>query len=362
MGVYKKGKNYYIDFYVDGRRKREKIGPSKKLAENVLSKRKVEIAEGKFLDIVKKEKIKFEDFAKEYLNVHSKPNKKSWKMDSYHLEELKKHFKGKYLYAITANDIERFKVKRLEKVSPSTVNRQLGILRGMFNKAIVWGKLHESPMKSVRLLKEPKGRLRFLEREEIGRLLSNCSTTLKPIVTVAVFTGMRKNEILNLKWHDIDFRRGFITLLNTKNGDKRTVPMNEQVKTALIGVPKHRESPHIFCNKNGNPYYDIRKSFWTALRKSGIKDFRFHDLRHTFASQLVMSSVDLNTVRELLGHKDITMTLRYSHLSPSHKQRAVDILGRRVDTIWTPEPKENVSSSSTVLQLNENKVVTHYGE
>ncbi|MFC1709321.1 site-specific integrase [Candidatus Omnitrophota bacterium] len=92
------------------------------------------------------------------------------------------------------------------------------------------------------------------------------------------------------------------------------------------------------CRADGKPYTDIRKSFFTACKKSAIIDFRFHDLRHTFGSQLVMSGVDLNTVRELMGHKTLRMTLRYSHLPPDHKKRAVDVLSRRMDTIWTPTP------------------------
>ena len=119
---------------------------------------------------------------------------------------------------------------------------------------------------------------------------------------------MRRGEIFRLKWHDIDFRHNIITILDTKNGDKREVPMNEQVKTALIRVPKNPNSPYVFCNENGQPLHDIRKSFWTALRKSGIKigspdGITFHSLRHSFASNLVMAGTDLNTVRELLGHK-----------------------------------------------------------
>ena len=144
---------------------------------------------------------------------------------------------------------------------------------------------------------------------------------------------MRKGEILDLRWRDIDIKRGIIHLLDTKNGEKREVPMNEITQKTIIGVLKHSDSQYIFCNNEGQPYGDIKKSFLTALKKSAIVDFHFHDLRHTFASQLVMSGVDLNTVRELLlGHKSLEMTLRYSHLSPDHKKRAVDVLNHRIGT------------------------------
>ena len=358
MGLFFKNGNWHIDYRTpNGRRRREKIGSSKELAKNVLRKRKVEMAEGKFLDVIKKERIKFEDFGQEYLNIHAKQHKKSWVTDSFHIKDLGKFFNGKFLFEITAKDIECFKLERLKKVSPSTVNRQLGTLRGMFNKAVAWGKLQESPMKSIKFLKEPQGRLRFLETEEIVKLLSNCSPSLRPIVVMAVFTGMRKGEILGLKWHDIDYKRGIITLLDTKNGQKREVPMSETVKNAIIQVRKHPESPYIFCNERGQPRHDIRKSFSTALRKSDITNFRFHDLRHSFASQLVMSGVDLNTVRELLGHKDITMTLRYSHLAPRHKQHAVDILSKKMDTFWTLSPKSEVSEKPAVSQPIDEQLV-----
>jgi len=165
-------------------------------------------------------------------------------------------------------------------------------------------------------------------------------------------------EVLSVPIYRCTVKRDIITLLDTKNGQKREVPMNEQVKTALIRVRKHPESAFIFCNIKGKPIHDIRKSFSTALRKSDITNFRFHDLRHTFASQLVMSGVDLNTVRELLGHKDMTMTLRYSHLAQSHKQRAVDILGKRVDTFWALEPKSEKVQKAENLEVSKNQLVT----
>jgi len=354
MSVYKKGNTYYIDYYADGKRKRECIGPDKRLAETVLRKRKVEIAEGRHLNIKKNEKIKFREFADEFLALHSKINKKSWKSDFYNLKNIAPFFKGKNLYEITVQDVERFKAQRSKGVKPATVNRDLATIKTLFNKAVEWGKLEESPAKKVKFLREPSGRLRYLEKEEIRKLLSNCSPRLKPIVTVALFTGMRRGEILGLKWQDIDFQRGIVYLYNTKNSEKREVFMNDLVKKTLISVLKHPDSSYIFCNKDGKPYHDIRKSFFTALKNSGILNFKLHDCRHTFASQLVMAGVDINTVRELLGHKDIRMTLRYSHLSQDHKQRAVDILGRQMDTIWTPEPVFKSQEKMQVSQVLEN--------
>lgn len=338
MGIYIKKGNWFIDYYANGRRRREKVGTSKTLAETVLKKRKVEIAEGKFLDIKREQKIKFEEFADEYLEVHCKPNNKSWyKSDYSNLKNLKKYFAGKCLHEITPKDIEQYRAERLKEVSRSTLNRVLNCLSSLYNRAIEWGKATYNPMTKIKLFKVPNKRIRYLENEEIDKLLDNCCEHLKPIVIVALHTGMRKGEILGLKWHDIDIKRNIIHLLNTKNGEKREVPMNDVVQKTIIGVLKHPDSQYIFCNGDGKPYRNVRKSFFTALKRAGIINFRFHDLRHTFASHLVMSGVDLNTVRELLGHKSLEMTLRYSHLSLDHKKRAVDILGKRIDTFWTPE-------------------------
>jgi integrase len=357
MAIFRRGEDYYIDYYVQGKRKREKIGPSKTLAENVLRKRKLQIAENRFLDIKRQEKIKFEDFANTYFELHSKQHKKSWTRDKSLIKNLISFFGGKYLYEITPMLIEKYKIARRNEVSPATTNREVACLKNMFTKAIEWGKAEENPVKKVKLFRENNCRIRYLEKEEIRKLLKACSKHLRPIVAVALNTGMRKGEILNLKWHDIDFKRGIIYLLDTKNNEKREVPMNELLKKALISVPKHPDSPYVFCNKDGKPYANVRKSFFTALKKSGIVNFKFHDLRHTFASHLVMSGIDLNTVKELLGHKSIEMTLRYSHLSPDHKKRAVDILGRQMDAIWTPRQKKETIQDLLITELIENKTL-----
>jgi integrase len=349
MGVYLKGKDYYIDYYVNGRRKREKVGASKKLADLALEKRHLEVAEGKFLDIDRTERVKFEVFAKEFFTLHSKATKKSWHSDISLINILNKYFGDRYLDEITTHMVDNYKMRRIKEAAPATVNRGLALLKCMFNKAIEWEKVKENPVRRVKLFKEDNKRLRFLEKEEMEALISNCCRHLKPIVIVALHTGMRRGELLHLKWHDVDFKRDIIYLINTKNSEKREVPMNDIVKTALIKVHKHPRCPYIFCNRNGKPFGDIKKSFCTALRKSGIIGFHFHDLRHTFASQLVMAGVDLNTVRELLGHKTLDMTLRYSHLSQDHKKRAVDVLAGRMDTIWPPEPIAETKSQDAVI-------------
>jgi len=233
-------------------------------------------------------------------------------------------------------------------VKPATVNRRLACLKTMFNKAIEWGKLEFNPMKRVKLLKENNQRIRYLEKDEIKRLIENCSDHLRPIVLLALNKGMRCGEILNLKWDDIDFRQKIIYIRNSKSGEKREIPMNDIVAATLQQIKKISLSPYVFANKESRPFKKVYKGFKAALKRAGINNFTFHDLRHTFASHLVMSGVDLRTVQELLGHKMFNMTLRYAHLSPDHKRKAVDDLASEMQdavTIWS----QNHESQKSVI-------------
>ena len=400
MGIYQRGKNWYVDFTFKGQRVRESIGPSRKSAKKVISKKKTEIAENKYLDKRKEpDPIKFHEFGKEYLQW-AKTNKKpsSWNRELSTTRRLDKEFEGKILQEITTWQIEKWKAKRKEAIKkpdavigsckqkgrdsvekeiwfveftsprgskgrrrfetkeeaesylkrlqspvrPATVNRELSLLKHMYTKAIEWGKCKENPAKKVKKLKGEVKRVRFLMPDEVQTLLSNCADHLKPIVTVAVHTGMRKGEILSLKWEQVNFEQGIVTLHDTKNNERRDIPMDETVKTALKEM--ERKSEHVFCNEEGEGFVRLQSSFEGALEKCGIEDFRFHDLRHTFASNLVMAGEDLNTVRELLGHKDLTMTLRYAHLSPNHKTRAVNVL----DRIMSQNPPQSVIPQKVV--------------
>ena len=323
MGLYKRETNWYIDFYAYGRRVRQKIGPSKKLAEKILQKQKTAVVENKYLDVRKKVKIKFEALAEQYLS-YAKANKRSWDRDRKSLKNLSKPFSGKYVYEINPYLIENYKIERKKVVSSATVNRELACLKHMLTKAVEWEMIETNPAKKVKLLAENNQRIRYLTKEEIKRLYESSADHLKPIILTSLYTGMRKGEILKLKWEDIDFDQRIIFVRTSKNNEMREIPINDRLILTLRS--QEFRSPYIFAKDDGSPPISIKTAFNSAVRRAKIKDFRFHDLRHTFASHLVMSGVDLMTVKELLGHKTINMTLRYAHLSPKHKRQAINSL------------------------------------
>ena len=208
----------------------------------------------------------------------------------------------------------------------------------MFTKARDWGKAYENPVKHVRFFKEKNIPLQFLEVEEIRALLNASPDYFRPILIMALNTGMRRGEIFNLKWDDIDFKRGLIMVRDSKNNEAREIPMNRILHDTLKAHKKNPNSELVFCHSDGRKLINLRDILRKSLRKAKIeKQIRFHDLRHTFASQLVMSGADLIVVKELLGHKTLNMTARYAHLSPRYKVGMLDILGSKMDTIWTPE-------------------------
>lgn len=216
---------------------------------------------------------------------------------------------------------------------PASNNKVTNLLKTMLNKAIEWEMVTEDVLKRIRKVKPLKDsgkRLRYLSIEEVQTLISKCDTHLKPIVITALNTGMRRGEILNLQWEkNIDLKHGFILLEQgmTKNGSRREIPINDTLRGVLQGLTRRLDIPHVFYDSvTGKPCKDVKRSFNTAMRRAGIRDFHFHDLRHTFASHLVMSGIDLTTVSKLLGHKSLNITLRYSHLSPGHLNKAVNVL------------------------------------
>ena len=230
------------------------------------------------------------------------------------------------LSSITPRQVEAYRLSLIKMgLRPASINRRLSCLKHLFAKAVSWRLMLENPASSVGLMRENNKRTRYLVDDEEARLLSFCKGRLRMIVRLAANTGLRKGELRALKWEDVDFKSGHIAVREPKNGEARFVPLNSSARGVLQEVVRDPASPYLFPGKGGG-LYNFRKSFETARRKAGIKNFRFHDLRHDFGSNLAMQGVDLNTIRELLGHKSLAMTLRYSHLSRKHMGLAVERL------------------------------------
>lgn len=329
MRIYRRGKTYYLDFTYRGERIRKAVDNNKKVAELAAKETEVRIAKEEHLGIFDVKKVTLREFSDDYLKF-SKANKtlSSFKRDQLSMKFLIAAFGSKLLSKITPQDIESYKIQRREKVSAASVNRELACLSHMFTIAINWKIVTSNPVKKVKKFKEPPGRLRYLSMEELDRLIDASSDDLKPIIITAFNTGMRKSEILHLKWDNVDLDSRTITVVESKNNEIRVIPINSWLYETLITHPSFRKHKFVFTRKNGERVTCFKTAFDNALSRSGIEDFHFHDLRHTFASHLVMNGENLKTVQQLLGHKDIKMTMRYSHLSKDYVQQAVDSLCR----------------------------------
>ena len=349
-GIYKRGNIYWIRYAgLDGRVVFESSGSDKfKDAEALLIQRKNSIKEGKQPEIKKIANHTFNELVAEYTKWAER--QRSFRSKQGFIKQLSEAFGNVPLRRFNPMLIEQFQTERIQKGNkPATVNRLIATLKHMFTKAVQWDMVEESVLKRIRqvkLLEENNRRLRYLSKEECQALISNCTGSIRAIVITALNTGMRKGEILNLKWDNVDLRHGFILLDVTKNGERREIPINETLRGILQGLTRRLDIPYVFYdNATGKSYQDVKRSFNTALRRAGIKDFKFHDLRHTFASHLVMAGVDITTVKELLGHKTLTMTLRYAHLAPSHKVKAVDILDSTINGKPTIQKLYNLGES-----------------
>lgn len=320
-----------------GRRHRESTEtPDKAKAYEFYYKRKTEIAEGKFLDKKKDKKIKFEEFADKYLKKYSEVQNRGWKKSDWvYIRALKKYFSGYFLSEITKELVDSYRaMKKAEGTKNGGINRIVACLKCMFNRAIEWGDFDNlNPVAKVKKLQEPSGRTRYLEKEDLRRLIDCCEENFKPYVLIAFHTGLRYSEQLNLEWSDLDFKNSIVSIRHTKNGNRRILPMNDDVKKIFSGISKQVNSPFIFCHKKGKPNINVRGAFEKAKKRASIADFHWHDIRHTTASHLAMSGIDLYTIKNILGHSTITMTERYAHLSPSHKNNAIAVLNGVVGDI-----------------------------
>ena len=309
-------------------------------------------AQNKYLEVYKNKKEKFQK--------KPKSTTKLTEADKHTVSELIDRFEDEYLiHKSRSSQInisqqlifwkKKFGTKRLSEMETkegsleilkardslkssnrgnSTLNRYLAALSTVFGcavKDLMW--MDKNPCSRLRKKPEPKGRIRFLSKEEKTRLLSNCDQDLHDAIMISLLTGGRKNEIWSLRFDQINWNKNFITFIETKGDKPRSIPLgsireiltrrtkNIQLKSAWVFPAKSLVKPTTF-----------EKSWKTALRKSKIKDFTWHDLRHTFASYAVMNGVPLKTLSELMGHEDVKMTIKYAHLAVTHLEDAMKLV------------------------------------
>lgn len=266
------------------------------------------------------------------------PTKKDHKKQGAQLEWWRVELGHYTLADVTPSLLVEARDKLGKGFAPATVVRYLAILSHLFTVAVnEWGWLEDSPVRKVKRPKEPRGRIRFLSDEEREALLEACSQLPNPqlylVVVLALATGMRKSEIMNLTWEDVDLTKGRITLFETKNNEIRVVPLMGKALELLKEHAQVRriDSPLVFPGKNDpTKPLNLRLQWEAALKTARINDFRFHDLRHSAASYLAMNGASLAEIAEVLGHKTLQMVKRYAHLSEAHTSRVVAAMNQKI--------------------------------
>jgi integrase len=223
------------------------------------------------------------------------------------------------------------------KIGPATVNRYLAALSHALTLAVKeWGWIEDSPFRKITRSKEPRGRVRYLGDEERGRLLEECRKSTSPdlycSMVLALSTGARRTEVWGLRWGQVDFARRAITLIETKNGEIRSLPLVGHAFDLMVERAKVRriDTDLVFPAHRSNRPVDLRFPFAAAVKRAGIKDFRWHDLRHSAASYLAMNGATSAEIAEVLGHKTLAMVKRYAHLSQAHTTRVVESMNARI--------------------------------
>ncbi len=343
MGVYKRGDRWWVRHTIPGAKQiREAVSfkgvkpedITERMAEDYLAILRSEVVQGKYDNVVNKKAIRFEQLIQRYLEyVETYKTYHSYERDVTSAKHLSRFFKGKPINNLTSWQVEKYLSARQKEAtiygrppSNASLNREIAMLRHMYNKAIEWNLVSSNPAAKIKPYKEKAKPLAVLTEDEFENLYDAASDFLKPILMVAVHTGMRRNEILNLKRSDVNMQQGYVLVRETKNNEIRSVSLSEELRNELKPICDkiNDENAYVFPGKDGKPVKSIKSSFRGALKRSGINHIRFHDLRHCFGSKLATEGVELPVIKKLMGHKDLSTTMRYLHPSPQHEKDAVE--------------------------------------
>lgn len=325
------GGSWTIDFYGPGNKRVQKVAKGATTWQEAHEALQHSVFRAYFPNNPKrKEKsIGFRDFSEMYLQNHAY-RKRSLRADTSRMKALIQHFKNTDLREITRLNIERFISSRLDvKNTESTCNRYIALLKTMLNIAIGEGYLERNPTKGIKLFSEKKVvRERIISPEEEAKLLSESSSTLRSALKIMLYAGLRPSEVFKLKWSNIDLSRRVLTVEKTKDDEFRHIPINDVLFIEFKDLKKNANNcSYVFCNaKTGRPITTVKTAFNATCRRANVSGIRLYDCRHTFASRLIQNGCDIETVRALLGHSDIRVTMRYAHSTDKVKRAAVDLL------------------------------------
>jgi integrase len=259
------------------------------------------------------------------------------------------HIKPSTLLAkVTTALVEDVKLRRAQAVAHATVDKDLAVLKAFFSWCMARNLAASNPMSRVKFFNEDNSRLRYLTEDEYNRLIKAAKTIESPRlaekILLSVHTGLRRGSLFHLRWDNVDFLNRRVRIPRTKSGRPHAIPLNATVVTTLQALFTERvpDCPYVFAHtagrNAGQPVKDVKNGFHTALEIAEIKDFTWHDLRHTFASWLIMKGASLRSVAELLGHRGLRMVMRYAHLSPAYLSSEVALLDAA--TRMPPLPEE----------------------
>lgn len=376
--------NYYVRIQLpSGKRKHEKIGSTSALstaqARDKAKKLLAEVALGNDPTQEAAQVLTLGEFIEREYRPVWLASKKSGVSTYKRIANQFSPFWSTPLDQFTVGMIDKWRAERLAQGrKSSTINRDVGVLYAALTKAFDWDFIAHHPLAKLKPLKEEHNPIvRFLSPDEERRLIAALDSRetgiregresgnqwrrrrgykemkslagntfadyLKPMVLLSLNTGMRRGEVFSLEWQDIDFDKSQLTIRSStaKSGKVRHIPLNSTARETLIAWRAQTGTTGlVFKNHNGKRFDNVSTSWVKVLQDASIDDFRWHDMRHHFASWLVMLGENLNTVRELLGHSDLKMTLRYAHLAPEHKAAAVAKLDKR-ENILAFQPKED---------------------
>jgi integrase len=330
-GVYEKspGSGVWWIRYANayGRIVREKVGTKANAARLYLN-RKSAVLEGRKLPNRIRAVVMFAELADDTLE-YSKAHKLSSVDDVCRMQVILEWFGSKPAESITPQDIDRklTQAAKARKWRPATSNRYKALLSLAYRLGVQNGKVSANPARLVRPTREDNARIRFLSPDEEKRLYATVEAEYPdrlPELTIALYTGMRAGEQFGLKWENVDFANRIVSIPRSKHGGTRHVNLCERAFLAFEELRQSRSGAGlVFCDKDGNPHRNGKRWFEKCVARSGITEFTWHCLRHTFASRMMMSGENIRVVQDAMGHLTIGMTVRYAHLAPEVGRRAV---------------------------------------